>query len=76
VLKKITRVSEDEVEEEWKGIASRHNEDPVSWHISVAYLPLKNLLTLSEDGFESALMRRGTTYYAKIGGAGGVQENS
>jgi hypothetical protein len=26
VLKKITRVSEDEVEEEWKGIASLHNE--------------------------------------------------
>jgi hypothetical protein len=55
-----------------KALRACTTSDPVSWHVSVAYLPLKNLLALSEDGFESALMRRGMTYYAKIGGAGGV----
>jgi hypothetical protein len=51
--------------------------EPVSWHASAAHLALTDLLTLSEEGSESASMRRGgATYRAKIGGAGGVHNSS
>jgi hypothetical protein len=59
------------------GLRTCTTSNPVSWHANAAYLPLRDLLTLSEEGLESASMRRGgATYYAKIGGAGGVHESS
>jgi hypothetical protein len=59
-----------------EGLRTCTTSDPVSWRTSAAYLPLRDLLMLSEEGLESASMRRGATYYAKIGGAGGVHESS
>jgi hypothetical protein len=59
-----------------EGLCTCTTSDPVLWHASAAYLPLRDLLTLSEEGLESASMRRGETYYVKIGGAGGVHESS
>jgi hypothetical protein len=51
--------------------------DSVSWHASAAHLPLRDLLTLSEEGLELASMRRGrATYCVTIGGAGGFHESS
>jgi hypothetical protein len=48
-------------------------KNPVLWYASAAHLSLRDLLTRSKEGSEPASMRRGT-YYAKIGGAGGVHE--
>jgi hypothetical protein len=60
-----------------EGLRTCTTSNPVSWHASAAYLPLRDLLTLSEERSESASMRRGgAMYYVKIGGAGGVHESS
>jgi hypothetical protein len=77
VLKKITRVRvRMRMRKMEEGLRTCTTRDPVSWHASAAYLPLRGLVTLSEGGLESASIRRGgATYYAKIG-AGGVHESS
>jgi hypothetical protein len=60
-----------------EGLRTCTTSSPVSWHASAAYLPLRDLLTLSEEGSDSASMRRGgATHYVKIGGAGGVHKSS
>jgi hypothetical protein len=77
VLKKIMRLSEDEVEEEWKGIASLHNERSSLVGCKRGLLAFEELVDAERRQIRIGIdEKRSTTYYAKIGGAGGVQESS
>lgn len=71
--------------EKGRNIGTWTTSEPVSWQASDAHFPFKDLLTLrwNHRQFGTVEAERSCsehsehlTYYAKMGGAGGVQDNS